>query len=369
MDSHERPLAAPPIAPRAVAAAAVLALALVVMQPFLIPIAWAAILAYASWPLHVRLRRAVGGRATASAALATVLASITLLVPVLWISALLQDEVFAAVRAVSRYVSTGPHHVPEAVQRLPGVGPMLDDWVFAHTGDPKAIGDQLLALAGLSSNDVIDIAGSVGRNVIKVAFTLVVLFFLYRDAERLLLQLRAVARHFLGTGVERYLHAAGDMVRAVVYGVVITAVVQGAVAGIGYRLAGAEPAAVLGILTAVATVVPVIGTALVWAGVGVWMLLSGSQAAGLFLLAWGAVLVHPIDNLLRPLVVSNVARMPFLLAMFGVLGGLLAFGLAGLFLGPVILAVAISAWRELAHTSGAPSDGHELSLKAPHQRP
>jgi predicted PurR-regulated permease PerM len=368
MDSHERHVALPSLAPRALATAIVVVLAVIVMRPFLIPIAWAVILAYASWPLHVRLRRAVGGRATAGAALTTVLASITLLVPVLWISALLQDEAVAAVRAVGRYVATGPHHVPDAVQRVPGLGKMLDDWLFAHTGDPRAIGDQLLALTSLSSSDLVDIAGSVGRNVIKVAFTLVVLFFLYRDAERLLLQMRAVARHFLGAGVERYLHAAGDMVRAVVYGVVITAVVQGAVAGIGYRLAGVDPAAALGVLTAVATIVPVIGTAIVWASVGVWLLLSGSEAAGLFLLAWGAVLVHPIDNLLRPLVVSNVARMPFLLAMFGVLGGLLAFGLAGIFLGPVILAVAISAWRELAQSS-APADGHELSLKAPHRRP
>lgn len=138
-----------------------------------------------------------------------------------------------------------------------------------------------------------------------------------------------------------------------------TQLVQGAIAGIGYAVVGVDAPVLLGALTALASVVPVVGTFLVWGVVAAALMLTGHAWPGVALLVWGTVLVNPADNLLRPLLISNATQMPFLLVMFGVIGGLAAFGLVGLFVGPVALAVATAVWREwlnerdLAHPPGA----------------
>jgi predicted PurR-regulated permease PerM len=138
------------------------------------------------------------------------------------------------------------------------------------------------------------------------------------------------------------------MTRAVVYGLLVTAVVQGAIAGIGYAVIGLTAPVLLGVLTGILSIVPLVGTAIVWVPVAIWLMVSGHLIKGIILLGWGALLVHPPENVLRPLLISNATRVPFLLVMFGALGGLAAFGLIGLFVGPVVLAIAMAVWREWA---------------------
>ena len=99
-------------------------------------------------------------------------------------------------------------------------------------------------------------------------------------------------------------------------------------------------------MTALTSLIPFIGTVLIWGPIGAWLLLSGHIGAGLGLLAWGAIVVHPIDNILRPLLISSATDIPLLIVLFGVGGGLLAFGMVGLFLGPLILTVLLAIWRE-----------------------
>ena len=102
----------------------------------------------------------------------------------------------------------------------------------------------------------------------------------------------------------------------------------------------------LGVLTGLLSAAPLLGTAFVWAPIGVGLVLAGHTWKGILLLAWGVLLVHPIDNVLRPLFISSVTRVPFLLVMFGALGGLAAFGLVGVFVGPVVLGIASAVWQE-----------------------
>jgi len=126
---------------------------------------------------------------------------------------------------------------------------------------------------------------------------------------------------------------------------VLTALAQGLLAGVGYAGAGLANPVFLGVLTALVALIP-FGTPFAWGGVCIWLLVNGQTwpAIGLFL--WGTFVVSWVDNIIRPLVISNATQMPFLLVMFGVLGGLAAFGMVGLFIGPVILAVLVAVWRE-----------------------
>jgi predicted PurR-regulated permease PerM len=135
------------------------------------------------------------------------------------------------------------------------------------------------------------------------------------------------------------------MTKAVVWGLVATAVGQGIVAGLGYWWAGLQAPLLLGAITALVALIP-FGTPFTWGSIGVWLILTGNTVAGVGLLLWGALVVSWVDNLVRPMVISSATRIPFLLVMFGVLGGLAAFGLVGLFIGPVILAVLMAVWRE-----------------------
>lgn len=156
----------------------------------------------------------------------------------------------------------------------------------------------------------------------------------------------------LGARVRAYFDAVGDTTRAVVYGLLLAAIVQGFMAGLGYWAAGISAPVFWGAATAMLALIP-FGATLVWVPMGLWLLLTGHFAAGVGLLLWGMLAVSWIDNLVRPMVISGVSNVPFLIVLFGVLGGLGAFGLIGLFVGPVILAVLLAIWREWAASEAA----------------
>ncbi len=191
------------------------------------------------------------------------------------------------------------------------------------------------------------LVGDLGLNALRLGFALLTSFFLFRDGEQLLDQLRGILHGLLGNRVQAYFDAVGDTTRAVVYGLLLAALAQGLLAGLGYWVVGVRAPTFWGAATAVVSLIP-FGAPVVWGSIGVWLLLKGEIGAGVGLLLWGALAVSWIDNLVRPLVISGVAKIPFLLVLFGVLGGLVAFGFIGLFVGPVILAILLALWREWA---------------------
>jgi predicted PurR-regulated permease PerM len=202
--------------------------------------------------------------------------------------------------------------------------------------------------ADQSLGEIRTLIGGVGRNLAKIFFSLLTVFFVYRNGEDLAQQVRAVLERIIGDRIHDYLKAIGDTTGAVVYGIVLAALAQGILAGLGYWVAGLQAPALLGAITVIVALIP-FGAPLVWVSAGLWLLITDRTGAGVGLLAWGALAVSWIDNLIRPLVISNATKIPFLLVMFGVLGGIAAFGLVGLFVGPVILAVLMAVWREWLH--------------------
>lgn len=187
--------------------------------------------------------------------------------------------------------------------------------------------------------------GGVGRNIAKLFIAMLSLFFMYRDGESFAAQVVRVLENSLGERVHGYMLAISQTVRAVVYGLLAAAIAQGTIAGVGYWVAGLKAPIALGAITMLAALVPFM-TPVVWVGASVWLVITGHTVAGTGLFLWGLLAISWIDNIVRPLVISNATRIPFLLVLFGVLGGVVAFGLVGLFVGPVILAVLMAVWRE-----------------------
>jgi predicted PurR-regulated permease PerM len=337
----------------------ILLLTFSVLQPFIVPLIWGAILAYVAWPMHLRMLKLCGNRVTVASLVTTLIVTLAIVVPLVWIILLLRVEAMAGYTQVQQFLASQPQLAP-ALRDLPGVGPWLEEMLRELSADPTAIRQQFLLLMEESSLEVTRVIGGVGRNVAKLFFAVLSMFFLLRDGPRLLREARAILEGILGPTVRDYLDAVGATTQAVVYALMLGALAQGSAAGIGYAIFGVKAPVLLGAVTALVALVP-FGAPLVWGCLSIWLLLTGNVWQGTGLLLWGLLLVSWVDNIVRPLVISSATRMPFLLVVFGVLGGVLAFGLVGLFIGPVLLAVSLAIWREWLEQHQKPEEAELTS--------
>ena len=315
-----------------------------VLRPFIVPLIWGGILAYVSWPLQQRIVRAMRGRNGLASLLTTLLVTLAIVVPLVWLILMVRVEAVNGYAKVQTFLASKPS-LPPALHDLPWIGAWAQGMLEQLSADPTAIREQLVMTLEQSSIEMSKLIGGVGRNVAKLFFAVLSMFFLLRDGPRLVREARAILEGILGPRVHDYLDAIGATTQAVVYALILGAIAQGTVAGIGYFFAGVEAPVLMGAITVLVALIP-FGAPLVWGSLSLWMLVNGHVGHGVFLMVWGLLIVSWVDNLVRPMVISNATRMPFLLVVFGVLGGVLAFGLVGLFIGPVLLAVSLAIWRE-----------------------
>lgn len=328
------------------------ALVALILAPFFVPLAWAAVLAYASWPFAMWLRKKCGGRETVAAGMATLLVALMLILPLLWFAWLGKKELARVYPIVQAFIAAPPPQ-PAWLRSMPWLGDWLAESAAALLADPQDALATIRSWLGAHAGDAAALVGGVGRMLAKLVLTLTILFFFYRDGARIVGELRHVMVRYLGPQVHGYLAAAGATTRAVVYGILLTALAQGAIAGLGYWVAGLGSPVTLGVLTMLVALIP-FATPLAWGGAGLWLLLQGEVGAAIGIWIWGAAVVSQLDNVLRPIFISSAGAIPFLLVLFGVLGGILAFGLVGLFAGPIVLAVGWAVWREWAERQEQP---------------
>lgn len=332
------------------------ALTYIVIRPFLVPIAWAVIVSYVTWPLHLWIRRRLPGRHSAAAVLTTVLLGSLVVVPLIWLSVLLQSELLALIRALPEWLEQKPE-LPDFISRIPYVGKELES-VFSQFEDLQGLLKQhALPWVRRFASPFAGVVANLGQDAIVLVLTLFTLFFLFRDGLPLVRQVKLVFAQVLGDRMKGYFETTEATVKAVVYGIVFTALAQGFLSGLGYWAVGVKAPIVLGIITTFVALIP-FGTPFVWGTTSLWLLLHGETWPGVALALWGILVVSWVDNIIRPLVISSSTRIPFVLVMFGVLGGLASFGFIGLFLGPVILGMALAVWREwLQGQENKPGDG------------
>ncbi len=315
-----------------------------VLSPFFASLGWAGILAYVAWPLHQRLLDRLPNRPNIIALLMTLGVGAILLFPMVWVMFTVAQDVAATTATFKQLMDQGLPPLPPAVRTWPG-----GEWFATQYQSVQGDAEWLRAQIGLL--DIGDtallkaLAGGVGRIAAKFGLAVFALFFLFRHGVSMLAQFREVATRSLGDVARGYIQSVGVTVRAVVFGIVLTALAQGVLAGMGYWVAGIAAPALWGMMTALISLIPFVGP-VVWIGLSLGLLAHGETQAALGLFLWGALVVSWVDNLIRPLVISGPTRIPFLLVFLGVLGGINAFGLIGLFLGPVLLAVSVAIWRE-----------------------
>ena len=277
----------------------------VVMRPFLSAIAWAGVLTYVSWPLHVRVLKRLRGHRTWAALAMTSMLTLTLGATLIWLGLLLRSEGMAAVREAAALLQAGTP-LPEPVARIPWVGPWLQARLAELGGDRAAWGRQLSDMTVQWSGRAMRVIGDLGVNALRFAVALLTAFFLFRNGDRLLKQLRGILNGLLGHRVDAYFTAVGNTTRAVVYGLLVAALAQGLLASLGYWAAGVRAPAFWGAVTVLVALIP-FGAPVVWGSIGVWLLFQGELGAGIGLLLWGVLVVSWIDNLVRPLIISGIA--------------------------------------------------------------
>jgi len=315
-----------------------------VMEPFIVPVLWAAILSFVTWPAYLRVLRACGGRRVLAALILTTAVSLAVIAPIAWLALVLRIELVRLWHD-AQAVLAGGAQLPPVLLKIPWLGDQVRELAARTAQDPHVLGLELRRVTDHSFDHIARLVGGISREAVKMAFTAVTLFFVYRDGERLAAQLAQALEQVLGGRVHNYLRAIEQTVRAVVYGLVLTALVQGLLVGVGYWVAGTGAPVFLAALTTVCGLIP-FAAPTVWLSVSVWLLVRGSTAAAMGLLIWGAIVLGWTDHIVRPFLISREASIPFIVVLFGVLGGLATFGLVGLFIGPVILAVLLAVWRE-----------------------
>lgn len=316
-----------------------------VIQFFIVPALWAAILAYVTFPIYTFFHEKVRFSSGFSAMIMTVSISLIIGLPLVISLFILQQEALSLFSTLIYRIKAGYLDLPDSIKDLPFIGQQIKDILWQINKNPEGtleafrVWVQSHLYYGKLALDV------VFSTLAKLGMALMTLFFFYRDGTSLVRQIRQALRNIIGNRIDGYIDSVGTTTSAVVYGIGLTALAQALLAGVGYYFAGAPSPILLTVVTFIIALIP-FGTPFAWGAVSVWLLSQGHTVEGISLAVWGTLVISWVDNLIRPIVISGATKIPFIIIFIGVLGGLTAFGFVGLFIGPVVLAIGLAVWRE-----------------------
>jgi predicted PurR-regulated permease PerM len=333
---------------RVVLSIALVLLGIWVLHRFLPALAWGAVLAIALWPFYSRLVRSfAGGRGEGTLVPLVVTALIGFVFAVPFVYVVIEGA--REVRVAAQFLGEAQRNgipVPDWMPQFPLAGPAIEEWWRANLADPNAAQE---LLGRFSARSVVGSARQYGveiiHRLITFGFTLLTLFFLFRDGARFSRQLLRLSDRLLGPDGERIGRHMVQAVLATVNGLVLVGLGEGAVMGLAYLLSGLPHPISTAALTGVLAVIP-FGAPVAFGAAALYLTATSNVVGGIAILVTGLVVVFVADHLIRPVIIGGAARLPFLWVLLGILGGLETFGIIGLFLGPAIMAALISLWRD-----------------------
>ena len=315
-----------------------------ILQPFFAPIAWALFIAFLLQPLHRWLTQRLGNRAGWSAALLTLATFIMLIGPLAGLAAAFAAQAADLLRYAQEFAAQHKPSVASDLETIPFVGPAVL-WLQDTLGVTLA---QIQAWAVEGASTVLKSLASLGRvavlgalgTVVGFVMMMFILFFAIRDARSMFTTLRELVPMAAGERGRLFSHLAA-VTRAMVFGTGVTALVQGVLIGVGFMIVGLPSPIVFGVLAALAAIIPLAGTPVVWVPAAIVLAADERWYAAVFMAVWGLI-VASVDNVLRPILVAGRAQVGTLTVFIGVLGGISAFGPIGVILGPLVLALVIA---------------------------
>jgi predicted PurR-regulated permease PerM len=315
-----------------------------ILRPFLLAILWAAMIVVATWPMMLKLQKMVRSRALAVTIMSGAMVLVFVVPLVLAIQTLVDntDTITAWARTLAHASIPPP---PEWLSRIPLVGAKIaEGWTNVAAAGKEALASRLAPYAATAAHWLASALGGVGVLAFHFLLTVIIAVVMYAQGEAARAGLIRFGRRLAGDRGEGVVILAGQAIRAVALGVVVTALAQTLLAGLGLAVAGVPFA---GLLTGVILLLCIaqLGPLLVLAPAVVWLFWNDQTAWGIALLVW-TIGVGTMDNVVRPFLIRKGADLPMLLIFGGVIGGLLAFGIVGLFVGPVVLAVTYTLLKD-----------------------
>ena len=335
---------------------------LLFVAPFAKPLAWALIIGIATHPHYERIARRFPGHPDRSASLMVLIITLCIILPTTaLIFSLAQnaaDLYYQGQQLFQSVSSTGT----SALRKIPFADRIID--LSDRYGFDLAshAADAASAASGYLLNAATGAVKNVAQFILTLVMSIFVLYFVYRDGESIIDA--GVARFAAKPArVRHYLSGIRSTTNAVMVGTILTCIVQGAIAGVGYFFAGLPAPILAAILTAIGAVVPVVGTAIVWVPLVAFLAITGAYLKAGLLAGWCIIFVGISDNAIRPLTIGARSNIPTLAVVLGAIGGAATLGLLGLLLGPILFAVIVTFWRDLTAETGG--DGTDTDIPSP----
>ncbi len=325
-----------------------------IMRPFLTALVWATMIVIATWPVMLAVQERLWGKRGLAVTVMTVVLLLVLIIPsTLAVTSIIDraDEIVGWSKSLAEFTVPPP---PQWVEQLPLVGRKVSArWHQLATVSPQELSERLAPYAKNFVGWFVAQAGSVGMIIVHFLLTVIISAVLYANGETAAAGVCRFARRLAGQNGEDAAILAAKAVRGVAMGVVVTALIQSFLGGIGLVVAGVPAAAILTAIMFILCVAQV-GPGLVLIPTVIWLFWSGQTLWGSVMVVW-TIIVGTLDNFIRPILIRKGADLPLLLIFAGVIGGLIAFGVIGLFIGPVLLAVTytlLQSWVDADKQNG-----------------
>jgi predicted PurR-regulated permease PerM len=331
---------------------------LLVLRPFLSALLWAAILVYSTWPAYRFLLDRLRLPAGLAAALMVLVEFLLLGLPLVYATPTKREQVDGLRASVERILTEGLPGLGDWLAGLPLLGPYIGDRLGGLSEGFSGLTLLLRPYAGDLAQASLSVLLAVLSGLAEVLVALFLAFFLYRDGLAIAARVERVLAKLAGARARRLVQLTGDITNGVIYGLLGTAVAQGVMTFFGFWLAGVPQPVLLGVVAGSISVLPV-GAPLVWVPATLWLFSQGETGWGIFMGLYGAFGISSVDNVIRPWLIARGADLPLLLTLLGALGGVIAFGFLGLFLGPVLLAVGatlVQDWIEQPQPEARPQE-------------
>ena len=290
----------------------------------------------------------LGGRSALAALAMTLLLAGVVVAPFIIVGASLADNVADVIEVIRHSFAAGPPALPQWVNDVPVIGPHVQGYLTNLASDQTARKALLHSLISPLKSFALELGKALGHGIFEISLSLVVCFFLYRDGEAAAARLETAAYRLAGARGRHLLEVARVTVTGVVHGILGTSLIQGVCGGIGFWIAGVPGAFLLGFAMFVLSFVPM-GPTLLWLPAAGWLYYQGATGWAIFIVVWSVITNTLVEHALKPIIIARTGGTPFLIVMFGVLGGAIIFGFIGVFIGPALLAVGyglIDEWSE-----------------------
>lgn len=330
---------------------------LIILTPFFPAILLATILSLSAWPAFMWLNHKLGNRTAQAAFLMTIALALCFIVPLVIIGTSSAENFGKISEIVQKSLQQDISKLADDIVKIPYVGETMAGYWREATADKESLQAVAKEYSSHMTKGLIALGGSIARGLIDLTIGVMIAYFFFLHGARVSVRVSNLIHRFGGPYGQRLLDISKNTLIGVVYGMLGTALAQGMLAALGFWMADVPGASFLGLMTFFLSFIPN-GPPFIWAPVALWLYSEGETWRAVFVGLWGLLAISTIDNVLRPFFISLRGNLPFVLVLMGVIGGILAFGFIGIFIGPTLLALAyvlIMDWsrtREDAEKSG-----------------